>query len=118
MGKRLVVSLMLVLLLIFASSPVYASGIDLDGQIVMEGEGIVSIEGKLIVPIRPLLREMGYQVTFNEDQGLISATREKSKIEIYLWQPKLVHNGIEIKQDAAPQLIGANTMLAATDLAS
>lgn len=116
MRKVLIVLFMLVLMLAVPLLPSYASGIDLDGQILSEAGDAILIEEKLFIPARPLLLELGYQVSFDPRGGVIEASRSKYRVEILLWEPKLIRNGIEIVPDAAPQLINGITMISTKDL--
>ncbi|SHF52798.1 Copper amine oxidase N-terminal domain-containing protein [Desulforamulus putei DSM 12395] len=97
--------------------PVYAgAALELDGKLLSDGDPVV-IEGRLMVPVRPVFEELGYALSGNLEEGIVLAQKKNHKIEICLWEPKLVVNGKEMSLTAAPQLIMGKTFLSEQDLA-
>lgn len=89
--------------------------IALDGK-VLDWQGGVWLEGKCMVPVRPIFQELGYKLTSDMEQGVVQANKGQEKIVIHLWQPKVLHNGSEFSGAGIPQLIEGRTMLYAEDL--
>lgn len=108
--------ILLLFLLIVPLVPAYAgSAITLDGK-VLNPIGGLDIEGKTLVPVRPILLELGYQLSSDMGQGVVLASKDQEQLAIHLWQPKVVLNGEEISGKVVPQLIAGKTMLYAEDL--
>lgn len=96
--------------------PVHAgTALGLNGRLLDAG-GSVTIEGKVMVPVRPVFEEMGYTLSVDMEEGAVLAQKKGSKIEIHLWEPKLLVNGKEAVLTAAPQLIMGKTLLSEQDV--
>lgn len=115
MPRKAIFFLFLILVMV-PLVPAYAGvAITLDGK-VLDSHGGVVIEGKYLVPVRPIFQELGYGLTSDMGQGVILASKGQEKIAIHLWQPKVLHNGAEISGAVLPQLVEGKTMLCAEDL--
>lgn len=107
----------LLILMVVPLLPAYAgTALGLDGKL-LSAAGPVAIEGKMMIPVRPVFEEMGYGLSANLEKGIVLAQKKESRIEIYLWEPKLVANGKEVVIQAVPQLISGKTFLCEQDLA-
>lgn len=116
MLKRLLPILFLFCLLSFAGHA-NAGQMVLDGKVLAQDPGTLTIQKNVIVPIRPLLEELNYEITYDIQRGLLNAVKNDSKLELYLWNPRVLINGVEHVPQAAPQLIQGFTMMSAQDLA-
>lgn len=113
---RKVLLLLLMLLLFVPVFPADAeNALVLDGKLI-DPDNLKVLGNEVMVPLRPVLEELGYQLSFDPTAGLIVATKANDQIEVYLEQPKLMLNGQEIKISASPQLISGRTLLAAQDI--
>ncbi|MEW6697792.1 MAG: copper amine oxidase N-terminal domain-containing protein [Bacillota bacterium] len=116
MLKRVLILLWMIMMVV-PLLPAYAGiALGLDGKL-LSAAGPVAIEGKMMVPVRPVFEEMGYTLSANLEEGVVLAQRKESRIEIHLWEPKLVANGKEAVLQAPPQLISGKTYLCEQDLA-
>lgn len=113
---RKVFFLFLMLLMFLPIYPSYAdNALVLDGILIAQNN-LQVLENKVMVPITPVLKELGYQLSFDPAAGLIVATNSKEKMEVYLDQSKLLLNGQQIKLSIAPHVISGRTLLAAQDI--
>ncbi|CCO08110.1 copper amine oxidase N-terminal domain-containing protein [Desulforamulus hydrothermalis] len=108
--------LLLLVMLSYPLLPVYAATApELDGKLLAGGEPVI-IEGRLMLPIRPVFEELGYTLTGDWETGIVLAQKKHQQIEIRLWEPGLTVNGKEKSLAAAPQVIMGKTFLSAQDL--
>ncbi|GAB6158486.1 hypothetical protein JCM39194_16860 [Desulfotomaculum varum] len=116
MHKKLLLLLLLLVMLSYPLLPVYAGTfLELDGKLLTGGEPVV-IEGRLMIPIRPVFEELGYTMTGDWEAGIVLAQKMHQQIEIRLWEPCLTVNGKEVTLAAAPQVIMGKTFLSEQDL--
>ncbi|ABO51426.1 hypothetical protein Dred_2923 [Desulforamulus reducens MI-1] len=111
MPKKLLGFWTFILILLVPFFPASAGiPVALDGKLLSNSESMV-IEGTAMVPIRPIMEELGYKLGANIQEGIVWGYKGQDSIQINLWQP----NG-NIELTAAPQLIAGKTYLSAQDI--
>lgn len=117
MPKKALLLFVMVLVIVVPIIPAYANAaIALDGLLLDPDEAPFVIENNVMVPIRPLFKEMGFTLSCDVQEGLVQANGQQEKIVIHLWKPELLLNGEKIKLTAAPQLVEGRVMLSLQDL--
>ena len=116
MPRILIPAVLFIVLLIPLSPAGAAPALALDGQLLAFQEEPVILEQKVMVPIRPILQEMGWRLACDMEEGVVYAERSANKIQIFLWQPAVVKNDVEISLTAVPQLISGHTMMSLEDI--
>ncbi len=115
MPRKTIFVLLLLFLIVFPLPAYAGSAVALDGKVLDPYGGLV-IEGKSMVPVRPIFMELGYQLSTDMGQGIVLANKGQEQIAIHLWQPQVVQNGKELSEIVIPQLVEGRTMLWAEDL--
>lgn len=114
---RILIPAMLFIFLLMPLAPAGAApALALDGQLLVSQEEPVILEQKVMVPIRPILQEMGWRLSCNMEEGVVYAEKSTDKVWIFLWRPAVIKNDVEISLTAVPQLISGHTMMSLQDL--
>lgn len=116
MPKKTVLFMVAILLLIPLASAGASPAMSLDGQLLDSREIPVIIGGQVMVPVRSILQEMGWRVSYNMEEGVVYAEKVPDKAWIFLRRPGMKQNDGEVKLTAAPLLVGGKTLLSLQDV--
>ena len=101
-------------LCVFLSVSAVAQGISVivDGrQVQFQGQGPVSVQGRVLVPLRGVLEAMGAYVEYRQPSRSIHARRGSTEIDLVLGDRNAVVNGRSVILDVPAASMGGSTMV-------
>ena len=112
---KLFEKLILILILILAfSSQISAQSIDvtLNGNPVQfSGTQPIVVQGRVLVPLRGVLEEMGANVDWNAETQTVFARKNDKSIQLPIGSLTATINGQTVKLDVPAKVIGGSTMV-------
>src|SRR5688572_20664110 len=100
--------------LLCAAVAAVAQGISVtvDGRpVVFQGQGPVSVSGRVLVPLRGVLEAMGAYVEYRAASRSIYARRGDTQLELTLGDRNAVVNGNNVVLDVPAASMGGSTMV-------
>jgi hypothetical protein len=76
-----------------------------------EGPGPVEQDGRVLVPLRGVLEEMGAYVDWNQASQTVMASRNNMNIRLPIGSHTAMVNGDRVRLDVPAQVIGGSTMV-------
>ena len=118
---RVFVSFALAVMVLFAIVPVSAQAkeitVTINGQRVsFSGQGPVVVDGRTLVPVRPVFEALGFTVSWFPDQGVVEMRRSADLLTIWMqignttFAQHDANNSRDLLLDVPPQIIGGSTM--------
>jgi len=114
---RKVVSVLLVLVMVFALLPVFVSANDditvtIDGvPVVFEGQGPIITGNRTLVPVRGVFEVLGFYPTWDGPARQATLTRDDFVVVLTIGSSTFTTNGVEHTLDVPAQLIAGRTLL-------
>jgi len=116
MKYRMLATVMLLLVVFSFPAHSAARGAE-DVRVFIDGEEIFAVTSvflgeHLFVPLRPILRELGAEITgWEKTAGVISARKKERTAVLKIDQPFAWINGKAVKLDAPPTVVSGTTMV-------
>jgi hypothetical protein len=98
----------------FAASSAVAQGISVtvDGRpVAFQGQGPISVQGRVLVPLRGVLEAMGAYVEYRSASRSIYAQRGSTQLQLTLGDRNAVVNGSNVVLDVPAASMGGSTMV-------
>lgn len=67
--------------------------------------------GRMLVPLRQFAEELGYSVTWNNEDSSITMSGGKNSIWMQIDNPSAIKNGVPVELEAPPRLVNNLTMM-------
>lgn len=112
--KRVIVLLSAVLVFLFLPEPILASEeikVFVDGKGIQFDEQPIIKDGTTLVQFRPIFESLGYSVTWDGQNKLITGVKGDTKIELKINNSIAIVDGKENTLSQAPTIINGNTLV-------
>lgn len=107
----LLVACCLIFPLLASASVETSIGLLIDGKRLSLSQPPVSLEGTLMIPLRPAFEALGATVQWDPADQALVAVREGRQVTVKLGEPTAQVNGQAVKLDRPAELVNGQTML-------
>lgn len=109
--KRLLISVIAILLSLCLATPVLAINVTIDGNKLNFDVPPTNVNGRILVPLRTIFEALGASVNWSGEKHEISATRDNTSIILYMDKTTAWINNQPITLDVPPKNINGRTMV-------
>jgi len=91
-----------------AASPVTVT---IDGELQKYTQPALIVEGRKLVPMRPVFEKLGAKIGWNQEAQSIVVTTGETRVELKVGSKIAKVNGVEVELDIEPLLVNENTLV-------
>lgn len=97
--------------LYFGNNSVFANNINVDvnGEMIQLEQEAINENGRVLVPLRDICENMGYNVRWNEETRKIYIKKDFAKVIFSIDKNNIIVNNREINIDVAPRIVAGRT---------
>lgn len=91
-----------------AASPITVT---IDGELQQYAQPALIVEGRKLVPMRPIFEKLGAKIGWNQEAQSIVVTTGDTKVELKVGSKIAKVNGVEVELDIEPLLVNEHTLV-------
>lgn len=101
----------LVIVFVFASEPVHATDVYINGQEIEFTSSPLNVNGRILVPMGEIFKALNAEVEWDGASQCVKGSSQSGQVILYINNPTAYKNGQPITLDVPPLIINGRTMV-------